>query len=366
MRKKLKKKSPWSRFLSGQTSLFLLPIILTTIGLIFIFEASSISAFRNFNDSFYYLKLQFIWFVIGVFLMVFFSSFDYHKLYYLAFPALLITIVLLILVLIPGIGHSVYGARRWINLGVINIQPTEIVKFSVILYLSSWFLYKEKNRFLSYLALLILIISLIMLQPDMGTAIIVFSIFFVLYFLSGQELQYLLVLVPFSIIGFFILVQTSSYRLKRFLALLNPNIDPLGVSYHVNQIVISLSAGGLFGRGFAESRQKYQFLPEAHTDSIFAIVGEELGFVGAFVLISLLFLLVYQTFKVAQSAKDRYGQLLAGATFSLLTFQIIINLGGMVNLIPLTGVPLPFISYGGSSLLVFFALMGILINIGKR
>lgn len=347
-------------------SLFFLPIILTVIGLFFIFEGSSVATFHQFNDSFYYLKLQLLWFGIGVFLMILFSLFDYHHLYYLSFPSLLITIVLLILVLIPGIGHRVAGARRWINLGIINFQPTELAKFSVILYLSSWFLYKERKRFFSFVFLLSFLIFLIMLQPDMGTAIIIFYLFIVGYFLAGIELHYLLFFLPISLVVFFILIQTAPYRMRRLLAFINPNLDPLGISYHINQVLISLSAGGLFGRGFGQSRQKYYYLPEAHTDSIFAIVGEEFGFVGGVILILLLFLLIYKIFKVAENAKDRFGQLLASIIFSLLSFQVIVNLAGMVNLLPLTGVPLPFISYGGSSLLVFFALMGILINIGKR
>lgn len=346
--------------------LFLLPIILTLFGLFFIFEASSISAFRHFNDSFYYLKLQLLWFIIGIAVMLFFSFFDYHKLYYLSFPALLVSIIFLILVLIPGIGHSVSGARRWIDLGLINFQPTELAKFSVILYLCSWFLYKERKRFFSFVLLLSFLVFLIMLQPNMGTAIIIFALFVIVYFMAGFDLHYLLFILPPSLFTFFLLIKISPYRLRRFLAFLSPQLDPLGISYHVNQILISLSAGGLLGRGFSESRQKYQFLPEAHTDSIFAIISEELGFLGSLVLIILLFFLIYKAFKVANKAKDRFGQLLAGAIFSLIALQVIINLGGMVALLPLTGIPLPFISYGGSSLLVSFALMGILINIAKK
>lgn len=357
MRTKQRKKS---------SILFVLPIIISVIGLYFIFEASSISAFRSFGSSFYYLKLQLLWFVCGVVAMIFFSVFDYRKLYYLSFPLLLVNLLLLLVVLIPGIGHSSGGARRWIDFGFITIQPSELVKFSIILYLSSWFLTRERKRFFAFFVLLAATIFLIILQPDMGSAFIVFSLFIVLYFLSGQELQYLLLLIPLSAVGFFALIKTSAYRLKRFLAFLNPTQDPLGLTYHLNQILISLSAGGLFGRGLGASRQKYQFLPEAHTDSIFAIIGEEFGFIGGAALIAFYCFLFYRCFLVAQRAKDHFGRLLGGAIFSLLALQVIINLGGMVNLIPLTGVPLPFISYGGSSLLVFFALMGILINIEKR
>lgn len=346
--------------------LYVLPIILTLIGLVFIFEASSVAAFRTLKDSFYFMKLQLVWFAIGTGVMIFFSYFNYRKLYYLSLPTLFFGIVLLIVVLIPGIGQSISGARRWINLGFINIQPSEIIKFSIILYLSSWFSRREGSRFLSFFGLLVLIASLIMLQPDMGTTIIVFGLFVILYYLSGNKLHYLLFLIPLSGVGFFLLVQISPYRLRRLLAFLNPQLDPLGITYHVNQIFISLSTGGLVGRGFSASRQKYQFLPEAHTDSIFAIIGEEVGFVGALVVIFLYGILIYKAYDIAQTVKDRFGQLLAGGICSLIALHVLINLGGMVNLIPLTGVPLPFISYGGSSLFIFFALMGILINIGKK
>lgn len=366
MKRKKKTLESTAKKRGSPSTIFVLSIILTLIGLFFIFEASSIAASRAFGDSFYYLKFQSIWFVIGVLAMAFFSYFDYHKLYYLSLPALLVTVASLVLVLIPGIGYSVAGARRWINLGIINFQPSELAKFSVILYLSSWFLYKERKRFFSFLFLLLLIIFLIMLQPNMGTAVIIFAIFATAYFISGQSLSHLLLLTPAAMVIFFLLIKTSSYRMGRILTFLNPKLDPLGISYHVKQILISLSAGGLFGRGLVESRQKYQFLPEAHTDSIFAIAAEEFGFVGSAFLIFLFFLLILESYQIVFQAKDRYGKLLAGSIFSLLAFQVMINLGGMVNLVPLTGVPLPFISYGGSSLLVFFSLMGILINIAKK
>lgn len=357
---------PKKKYKKNLIFIFTLPILLAIIGLFFIFEASSVSAFRNFGDSFYFLKLQLLWFVLGTCVMIFFSFFDYRRLYYLSFPALVLTIILLILVLLPGVGHTALGARRWIDIGIIKIQPTEIAKFSIILYLSSWFLYREKRRFVSFFILLVFIISLIMIQPDMGTAIIIFASFIVIYYLSGEKIRYLLFLIPFSAASFFLLVQTSPYRLRRFLAFLDPSLDPQGITYHIKQILISLSAGGILGRGFSASRQKYQFLPEAHTDSIFAIIGEEFGFLGGAIIIGLYLFLIYQAFKIAYFAKDKFGKLLAGAIFSILSLQFIINLGGMVNLMPLTGVPLPFISYGGSSLVVFFALMGILINIDKR
>src|SRR3989338_3811572 len=300
--------------------LFFLPIILTTIGLFFIFDASSITAFRTLGDSFYFLKLQLIWMGIGIIAMIFFSLFDYRKLYYLAFPGLVITIILLIIVLIPGVGSRISGARRWIDLGVFSIQPTEIAKFGVILYLCSWFKHREKHAFGSFLLLLGFVMALIMIQPDMGTAIIIFSLFIAIYYLAGNNLVHLFFLAPVAAGVIYFLIKIAPYRLSRLMVFLDPQKDPMGIGYHINQILISLSSGGLLGRGLSASRQKYQFLPEAHTDSIFALIG----------------------------------------------LQAIINLGSMVGIMPLTGIPLPFISYGGSSLLIFFSLMGIVLSISKK
>lgn len=347
-------------------TLFFLPIILTIIGIFFVYEASTIDTMRRFGDGLYYFRQQSVWFVFAIAVMIFFANFDYHKLYYLSFPALVFTLASLVLVLVPGLGVTVNGARRWLGIGTMVFQPSEVAKFSIILYLCSWFLLKERQRFFSYLVLMSIIIFLIMMQPDMGTAMIILGIFLLVYVIAGLDFMKLVMLSPFAAGILFVFVQSSPYRLKRILAFMNPEFDSLGISYHVNQILISLSAGGIFGRGYGESRQKFQFLPEAHTDSIFAIIGEELGFIGGFALIMGLLYLIYQAYLVARNAKDRYGQLLAGGIFSLIALQTAINLSAMVGLLPLTGVPLPFISYGGSNLLIFFALMGILINIQKQ
>ncbi len=346
--------------------LFSLPIVLSAIGLVFIFESSSVRSFAEFGSSFHYVQLQFIWFILGIAAMFFFSFFDYHKWYYLAFLFMLTTIFLLILVLIPGIGSKIGGARRWIDFGFINLQPTELAKFSVIVYLSSWFLHKERKRFYSFLILIGILMMLIMMQPDMGTAVIVFFVSLTIYFLAGMNIMNLLVLIPVAGGAFFALIKISPYRFNRLLAFFDPSRDPLGITYHINQILISLSNGGLLGQGFGVSRQKYLFLPEAHTDSIFAIIGEEVGFIGGAIIIFLFMLLSYKIFKLVENAPDKFGKLLAGGIFAFFNLQIIINLAGMVNLLPLTGVPLPFISYGGSNLLISFACLGILMNIEKK
>ena len=346
--------------------LFFLPIALSIVGLFFIFEASSVSAFRELGDSFYFLKRQALLTVAGIGLMVFFSRFHYKHLYNLAFPALLASIIALIIVIIPHITNPIAGARRWISIGWFNFQPAEFTKLAMILYLSSWFMRREKQRFVSFAVLMIFMIALIMGQPDLGTATIIVLLSICMYVLAGEEIKYLFLAFPFGVAGLFILIKSSPYRMKRLLTFLNPSVDTQGISYHLNQILISLSAGGLFGRGFSESRQKYQFLPEAHTDSIFAIIGEETGFFGALGLICAYMYLLYALYRVAARCPDRYGKLVSSAIFCLVALHIVINLCGMVNLLPLTGVPLPFLSYGGSNLLVLYIMMGIVINIARR
>lgn len=350
----------------GYKNIFLFSLSLSLIGLFFVFEASSVRGFSEYSNSFYFFKLQAIWIVAGLVLMYIFSKIDYHNLYYFAFPLMMGTIVLLMLVLIPGIGSSAGGARRWIDFGIINIQPTEIAKFAVIIYLSSWFLKQERKRFASFVGLLFVLMFLIILQPDLGTAIIVFLISVIIYFIAGIQIHYLFLFVPLAATAFYILIHISPYRFRRLTAFLNPSSDPLGIGYHINQILISLSNGGLFGLGFGVSKQKYLYLPEAHTDSIFAIISEEFGFIGSFLLICAFVALLYKIYVIAYSAPDRFGRYLAGGILAYFGLQVIINLGGMVNLFPLTGVPLPFISYGGSNLSISFILIGIVINIAKK
>ena len=348
------------------TTLVTIPLILSLVGLIFIFEASAVNSARQFSDSLHYLKSQMIWIFFGLIVMTIFSFFDYRKLYFLSFVSLILTIVLLVVVLIPGIGSSAGGARRWIDFGFFNLQPTELAKFSIIIYLSSWFTNKEKKRFLPFITLMGFVVFLIILQPDMGTAIIVFLISLIIYYFSGANLMDFIVILGGAIVSFYLLIKISPYRLNRLLAFFNPDIDPLGISYHINQIFISLSGGGLLGRGFGASRQKYLFLPEAHTDSIFAIIGEEYGFVGALILISLYFVFVYKIYHLIRLSPDRLSRLVMIGIFAFFNLQFIINLAGIVGLFPITGVPLPFLSYGGSNLLISFALIGIMMNIEKR
>lgn len=347
-------------------TLFFLPIILSVFGLLFVFESSSIRAANETGNSFHYLRLQSVWILLGVGIMTFFSFFNYKKLYYLALPIMFMTILLLVIVLIPGIGQKTNGARRWIDLGFFNLQPTEFAKLATIIYLSSWFTMRERKRFFSFLFLIGIIIGLVMLQPDMGTASVIYGLAIVIYYLAGVDRKYLLALIPMSVVGFLGLIMVAPYRFRRFTAFLNPHEDIQGIAYHINQILISITHGGIFGRGIGASRQKYLFLPEAHTDSIFAIIGEEFGFIGSILLIFAYFVLLYKLYSLYHVTTDRFGKLLVGGIFAFFGMQSIINLAGMVSLMPLTGVPLPFISYGGSHILMSFMLLGIALSVAKR
>ncbi|MBI2430693.1 MAG: putative lipid II flippase FtsW [Candidatus Levybacteria bacterium] len=340
-------------------------VLLTFFGLLMIYDASSFIAFRDFSDKYHYIKDQFRWATLGFLGLLFFSFFDYHKLYNLSLPILVAALVLLILVFVPGIGVFVLGARRWINTGFFVVQPAEFVKLALAIYLSAWFSKKEKGRLLAFLLLLGVVVALIMLEPDMGTAAIVLFEALVAYFLSGGNILSFIFLLPVVGALGFLLIKVEPYRLERLMAFLRP-IDAFSSSYHVKQILIAFGMGGITGVGLGNSLQKFAYLPENTTDSIFAIIAEELGFIGASVLIIAYITLCWRGFLIAAKARDMFGKLLAGTITSFLAIQMIINLSSQTVLIPLTGVPLPFISYGGSSLVVDLCAVGIVLNIAKQ
>lgn len=346
-------------------SLLTTVIILAIFGLFMIYDVSSYTAYRDFGDKYHFVKDQFFWVVLGFLGLLFFANFNYHKLYNLSLPILLIAIILLVLVLIPGIGVKVLGARRWINTGIFIIQPAEFVKLALAIYLSSWFSRKEKGRFLAFLLLLGLVFFLVILQPDMGTAAVILAEALVVYFLSGGNIFYFAFLIPVLAGVAYALIKISPYRLQRLEAFFNANTAS-ETSYHVKQILIAFGSGGFLGVGLGNSLQKYAYLPESTTDSIFAIIAEELGFVGASVLIFLFIIVAWRGFYIAVHARDNLGKLLAGGITTFIATQTIINLAAQTVLLPLTGIPLPFISYGGSALIVDLCAVGILLNISRQ
>jgi cell division protein FtsW len=298
--------------------------------------------------------------------LLFFSRFDYHRLYNLAIPILLVAVGLLLAVFIPGIGVKALGASRWLNLRFTTLQPSEFVKIALAIYLAAWFSKKEKGRIWAFLLLLSSIITLVILEPDMGTAVIILAEGIILYFLSGARTLYFVILAPVIAVVGFLFAKLEPYRAARVTSYLNFNQDISGSSYHVRQILIALGSGGLTGVGLGNSLQKYAYLPENATDSIFAIIAEEVGFIGALLIIVVFVIIIWRGFYIAIHAKDQFGKLLAGGIITFLAMQIIINLAAQTALLPLTGIPLPFISYGGSALIINLTAIGILLNIARQ
>lgn len=361
-RRELKSKQI-SRPQVDKTLLYLI-LALVTIGLIFIADISAPQALNFFNDKFYFFKQQIIWAGIGIFAMIIISNINYNFWKKLAVPIFIIAILLLIAVLIPAISLHALGARRWISFGSINFQPSEVAKLALALYLAKVADSKIKKP-LAFFLPLALVCGLIMLQPDLGTTLVIGFIGIVQIFVAGVPIMYFLGSLAAGIVGVILLILTSPYRRDRLMTFLQVGADPLGKEYHIRQILLAIGSGGLFGLGIGQSKQKYLFLPEASTDSIFAAIAEELGFIGSFVLILLFAFFLYRAFKIVSNAPDQFSKILSLGIVAWIGGQIILNISSMTALTPLTGIPLPFFSYGGTSLLMILASCGILLNISR-
>ena len=341
-----------------------LALFISLIGLVAVYNASVVEAFNDFHDKYYFVKQQAAWLLLGLFFYFTASSLPLKFYRKIALPFLVVALLSLVLVLIPGLGLRFQGARRWLSLGFFRFQPSELLKASLVVYLASWL---TTNREMKKLALLLSVcLGLIMLQPDLGTAVVVAMIGFGLFYISGAKARDLLLVISTLVLAGLFLIFSSSYRLERLKTFIEPTGDPLGRSYHINQVLLGLGSGGLFGVGLGRSRQKYAYLPEATTDSIFAIVGEELGFIGSLILIGLLLSLSLLAFRIAFLAPDQHSRLLAAGIAILFSAQTFVNLASMVAIVPLTGIPLPLISYGGSALVTTFAALGILASVARQ
>lgn len=325
-----------------------------------VLDASIIEAFTQFNDRYHFVKLQAQWMVIGFVALFVAMKIPLKWIKALSQPAFIITLLLLIVVLIPGIGTKVQGARRWISLGGFVLQPSELVKLAAVIYMPSWL--SRHQRLGPFIGITGVISFLLLLQPDLGTAIIIFTIAFSMYYVSGAPRKVIYKIIISALIGIMGLILSSPYRFNRLKTFLDPTIDPTGSSYHIRQVLISLGSGGLTGTGFGRSRQKFQYLPEATTDSIFAVIAEETGFIGAMVIIGIFLAIIIRTLKVIPQFTSTYAQLVAIGVISWIGIQATLNLAAMVSLVPLTGVPLPFISYGGSALVTTMTGVGLLLN----
>lgn len=339
------------------SSLFFAVVFLSLIGVIYSFETQG--NLKSFLEQLFFVAAGFV-------IMLFFSNWHVENFKKYSILMISLVFVFLLIVLIPGIGLKVNGARRWINLGLTSFQPTEYVKLALILFLAHWFENEEKGRNVAFFLLSGFIFLLIMLEPDMGTALIILMLCFSMFIVSKTtNVLKILAFLPFIFLVIFVFIKTSSYRSSRIESFLNINKEKYGDAYHVNQALISVGSGGLFGVGIGKSKQKYSYLPENNTDSIFGIIAEETGFVGSMAVILCYFMIFYQGFKIMKVAGSEYAKFVSFGIVLFFSLQAFINFSSMLSLIPLTGVPLPLISSGGSALLVQFAGVGILLNINK-
>jgi len=345
---------------------------LLLFGLLALSSASTLLSYQRYETNYYYFFRQLMFGAVpGLIFMYLFSRIDYHKWQKLAPILVLGGIGLLIIVLIPGIGFEVGGARRWINFGAFLFQPAELVKLAVVIYLASWFDKRQQHiqdlyyGFLPSLAMVGLLAGLIIMQPDIGTMLVMAITAASMFFIGGVRMRYIWSTAAVSLLVLWILIKAAPYRAQRFLAFLDPSVDARGFSYQINQAILAIGSGGWWGLGFGQSLQKRNYLPEPIGDSIFAIMAEELGFIRIMLILVLFLFLAFRGYKIARTAPDTFGKLMAGGITSWFVFQAMINIGGISGIIPLTGIPLTFISYGSTALAVSLAAAGILLNISR-
>jgi len=343
-------------------------------GLIMLWSASAPSGYDQFGDSYYFVKHQLIFGLIpGLAALILFSRIPYAFWRRHAWNLLILSIVLLVLVFIPGISAGIGSAHSWITVGgVFSLQPAEIVKLTFLFYLAAWLGARDERGvrdvhggFLPFLLMLGTIVTLLILQPDIGTMTIIAAMSLIVYFVAGAPLTYVFGLIAAGAAGIALLITAAPYRAARFTTFLNPELDPQGIGYHINQALLAIGSGGLFGVGYGHSRQKFQYLPEVAGDSIFAVVGEELGFLCSFAIIALFLLILWRLLAIASRTGDRFGKYFTVGVAAWIILQAFVNIGSMVALMPITGVPLPFISYGGTSLAVSLAAVGVVLSVSR-
>ena len=351
--------------------LFIAVITLILFGIIMIFSASSIWAEYKFNDSFKYVKQQGLFIIIGIILMHTVSKIDYKWYYKKTNLILLICLFLLVLVLIPGIGSVRNGSRSWFGIGSFGIQPSEFAKLGLIIFTAKYL--SQNNKFLKdirkgvipILLVLFLIFGLIMLQPDFGTGMIIVVSILAMLFIAGVNIKFFIGLGVLGVGGIVGLIAIAPYRMDRITSFIDPWKDPLGTGFQIIQSLYAIGPGGLLGQGFLNSRQKQFYLPEPQTDFIFSIISEEFGVLGVIIVCGLFLLVLYRGIKIGLQTDDLFAKYLAFGMIFQIIVQTIMNLMVVIGLIPVTGVTLPFLSYGGSSLLISMISVGILLNISR-
>ncbi|HWI40825.1 MAG TPA: putative lipid II flippase FtsW [Verrucomicrobiae bacterium] len=352
--------------------ILLMAVALTCFGVVMVYSSSSVMAAKKFHDGFYYLKRQGLYALMGFGAMAVGMTIDYRHWKRWAVPILLTCLGLLVLVFVPGIGGAAKGASRWIRLPGFNLQPSEMAKIALIMYMA-YSLDKKQDKvrvfssgFLPYMVLLAGMLLLLLKQHDLGAALTMGFVAVVMLFAAGTRLQYILGMGVLAVPFIAYVIMTESYRMRRIKAFLNPWEDPTDTGFQIIQSWIAFGAGGVVGQGLGEGKQKLFYLPEAHTDFILSVTGEELGFIGVMVIASMFFLLVLRGMRVALYAEDTFGRFLAFGIAVLIGIQAFVNMGVVTGMLPTKGLALPFISYGGSSLIVTLFTIGVLLNVSSK
>jgi cell division protein FtsW len=345
---------------------------LLVFGLVMIASAGIAYSRGHFGDSYYFFKRQLLGVGIGLVVLYFAQKINYNFWKKISFPFFVLSVIFLILVFVPGVGSKIYGASRWLAIGPLSFQPSEMLKISLVIYLAAWLESRGgrvKDFFeglLPFLVIIAIVSFLLLKQPDMGTLGVVILMAIAMFFVSGSKISHMLLMAGAGLAAVLALIKIESYRMNRLLVFLHPELDPRGIGYQINQALLAIGSGGILGVGLGHSLQKFNYLPEPVGDSIFAIIGEELGLVGCVVLIALFVLLAVRGLKIAKHAPDEFSRLVAVGIVSWIFLQAFINIAAISGLIPLTGIPLPFISYGGTSIVFLLLGVGILLNISKQ
>jgi cell division protein FtsW len=347
-------------------------VALLGVGVVMVYSASAIVAAGRFHDPYFFLKKQLVWASLGCAALWLALRVDYRRLERWVLPLLIAAGLLLVLVLVPPFGQSINGTRRWIRLGPVSFQPAELAKLALVVFLAAFLARRSEGLQGSWRAVAVplgvtaALAGLVVLQPDLGNGVTLVAITFALLFLAGSRMRYLGYVGAAALPLVALAIWMAPYRLRRIVAFLDPWQDPRGSGFQIIQSWLALGSGGVTGRGIGESRQRLFYLPEAHTDFIFAIIGEEVGFVGAVVVVALFVVLVWRGLRVGLRAPEPFGAYLALGITLLLATQTLVNLGVVTGMLPTKGLPLPFISFGGSALVVTMLSTGVLLNISQH
>ncbi len=364
MLSRLRSLDPWITFLTFGLCAFGLAVLLSASGPV---------AMQRTGNSLYYVRQQFLFGMLpGTILFFVCGLIDYRRWRAWALPAFIVSIVLLCMVYVPGLGVKYGGSRSWVRIGGFQFQPSELVKLTFLIYVSAWLAERKgkaahdtRTGLIPFLAAVSAVMILLVFQPDTGSMVVIVGMALLLYFISGAPLMWFVGLCGAGFALIALLIKVSPYRAARFMTFLHPELDPQGIGYHINQALLAIGSGGLFGLGFGNSRQKFLYLPEVESDSITAVMGEELGFVVMAGVIIAFGLIIGRCLMIARDSRDRFGTYLASGVAAWIGLEVLLNIGSMTGLMPMTGVTLPFISHGGTAMAILLGALGMVAGIPR-